>query len=120
MKIVFISGPYKADDLVKQDVNIRLAIEFAVRLWSHGHAVVCPHANSRNFELFGIDDNLFLEGYLRMLERCDAVVTLPRWNESEGATAEVKHATLHDIPVYHLDTQACWAHVLGELGKDLT
>ena len=33
-------------------------------------------------------DSVWLDGDLEMLRRCDIVVMLPNWEQSEGATAE--------------------------------
>lgn len=120
MKIVFISGPDKADEVTHHDENLRRATEIIARLYSHGHVAVCPHADNRNFEPFiNLEDEVFISRYLRILEQCNAVAVLPGWNESERCRAEVKHALRHEIPVYHMNTQPGCTHLLAELEKDI-
>ena len=37
---------------------------------------------------------------LIIVERCDGVVMMPDWEESEGAVTEYLFARLHNIPVW--------------------
>lgn len=86
-KVAYVAGPYR-----NSPEGIRLAIEFAKVLWEEGYAVICPHANSFEFELAVPHDHLFLEGYLEILRRCDVMFVLPGWKKSEGTLAEIELA----------------------------
>lgn len=100
MRVVFVSGPYTAKDAVVKQGYIRQAKEASHRLWQEGFAVICPHTNSGDFA--GIaPERTFLEGYLELLRRSDAVLLLPGWDQSRGARAEMGEATVKGIPVYH-------------------
>lgn len=46
-------------------------------------------------------DNIWLEGDLEILKRCDFVLTTHNWKDSVGTCAEVLFATKHNIPVFH-------------------
>ena len=43
----------------------------------------------------------YIEGDLDILSRCDAVVMLPDWKESNGAKIERSYAFFCGIPVYY-------------------
>lgn len=99
--LVYVAGPYTAKDGRSVDDNIEAARAVAVKLWEKGHAVICPHQNTANFEL---DCKATYEDYLRgdlvMLARCDAIVMVEGWEDSAGAVKELAFARDVDMPVY--------------------
>jgi len=106
MKVVYIAGPY----LPKSEVfgaalgewreNVRQADAAGRALCGAGYAVIVPHKNT-----YGWDDEpgLGWEDFLRMdealIERCDMVVLLPRWEQSRGALREKAFAESRGIRV---------------------
>ena len=91
MKVIFISGKYRAKTEWELEQNIQKAEQRAATLWQLGWAVICPHKNSAHFG--GLcDDDIWLMGDIEILKRCDAIYMLPNWRESEGAVAEHKIA----------------------------
>jgi hypothetical protein len=87
MKLIFVSGAYRAKDKIGVSKNIKLAREASKKLWQQGYAVICPHMNTAHFD--GIcPDDYFLDGDIEMMIRCDAVYLLKNWEESEGAREE--------------------------------
>ena len=83
-EVVFISGKYRGDI----EINIAYAKRAAKKLWQQGYIVICPHLNTAHFD--GIcADNIWLQGYLEILTRCDSIFMLKNWQESEGAKAEL-------------------------------
>lgn len=99
MRVVFVSGPFRAASVWGMEENIRKAERVALEIWCMGAAVICPHANTRYFQGEATDD-LWLKGDLAILERCDAMVLVPGWELSAGARDEYGHAARHEIPVY--------------------
>jgi len=97
MKLAYISGPYRAETPHGIVENIRNAEAVAIELWRMGYAVICPHKNTALLD-GACDDDVWLEGDLEMLRRCDVVVVLPKWVESEGTMDEIEEAMLNDIP----------------------
>ncbi len=100
MKLVFICGPYRGESAWEVEQNVRKAEELSLEVWRLGAACICPHTNTRFFQ-GALRDVAFLEGYLAILDRCDAVLTVPGWGKSYGSKAEVTYAKEHGIPVLH-------------------
>jgi hypothetical protein len=97
--LIYIAGPYRGD--VK--TNIENARKAAIAVWQAGHVAICPHLNTANFEEdSGLPDELYLKGDLVILQRCDACLFLPNWQESQGAIAERRYCEAQDIPCYTL------------------
>jgi len=101
--LLYVAGPYRAATPALIDANIKAARQVAVELWRAGHYVICPHLNTARMEAELPDsDDLFLDGTLAMLARCDGIVLLPTWDESQGAIGEVEYAKLNSMP--------CWTY----------
>jgi hypothetical protein len=100
MKLAYVAGPYRAPTMHQIVDNIRAAEAVAIALWQMGFAVVCPHTNTACFDGTA-PDQVWLEGDLEILRRCDLLVTVSGWERSEGATIEVREANSALKPVYH-------------------
>ena len=91
MKVIFISGKYRAGSEWGLVENIRKAEAAAIELWKQGWVVLCPHKNTAHFG--GLcPDRVWLEGDIELLKRCDAVFMLDNWHDSEGAMEEYRIA----------------------------
>jgi nucleoside 2-deoxyribosyltransferase len=99
MRMIYVAGPFRANNSWSMEQNIRRAEAIALELWLLGAAVLCPHANTRFFQGAAPDD-VWLTGDLEMLGRCDAVVLAENWEKSSGTKAEIDYARLHNIPVF--------------------
>jgi len=99
IRLVYVAGPYRSTSEWQVLQNIRHAEELALRVWRSGAACICPHKNTA---IFGgaADDEVWLQGALVMLLRCDAVICNDNWKASLGARAEVEVAKSHGIPVF--------------------
>lgn len=100
MKVVYIAGKFTGPNAWVIEQNIRAAelVGFEVALL--GAMPLIPHANTRFFH--GTKDASFwYEGTLELLRRCDAVMTVVRWEESKGAREEVEEARRRGMPVFH-------------------
>lgn len=94
--LIYVAGPYRGD--VEQ--NIQNAREVAIELWKLGHTVICPHANSAHMDEAGIAHETFIEGDLKIIARCDALVVLPVFQDSEGTLQEIAYAERLRVPIY--------------------
>lgn len=99
MKLVFVAGKYRAKTEWGVFQNIRNAEALSLKLWLLGLFVICPHKNT---EYFGgaAPDELWLEGALEMVRRCDAVICTSDWEMSEGARGEVALAKELGLPIF--------------------
>lgn len=110
--VVFLSGPFRsmADpyDQWEQTQNIRRAEELSLEVWKIGAAPVTVHLLT--VHLSGtLPDKVWLDGDLAILAKCDAVLMLPAWQRSAGATAEFAFAVDRGIPVfYSVDELTVW------------
>jgi len=100
MKMVYIAGPFRGINSWDMEENIRRAERLALEVWKLRAACICPHANTRYFQNAAPDD-IWLNGDLEILKRCDAILMTPDWRRSTGAVAEHDFAITHGIPVYY-------------------
>lgn len=98
MKIIYIAGPFRGKNGWEVEKNVRRAEEFAFEILEMGGGVICPHTNTRFFD-GTLEDSFWLDMYLELIERCDAVAMMPSWFNSAGATTEREHAIHRDIPI---------------------
>lgn len=98
LKVVYVAGPYRAENNWEIEQNIRRAEEAAHKIWLSGKAAaICPHCETRYFQ-GSAPDVVWLEGTLELLRRCDAALFLPGWEDSVGACGEYEEATTYSIP----------------------
>jgi len=63
--------------------------------------VICPHLNTFwPITACGVPQDEYVRRDLIIVERCDGVVMMPDWEDSEGAVTEYLFARLHNIPVW--------------------
>lgn len=102
MKIVYVAGPFRGPTPWDVEQNIRRAEALALEVWKLGAACLCPHTNTRFFDKApDTPDDVYLEGDVEMLRRCDAVLMTPDWQRSTGARKEMTVALVNNIPVFH-------------------
>lgn len=98
--LIYVSGPYSGTPEQTKN-HIAAARQVSIKLWEMGHAVICPHLNTANFELdCKATYEQYIEGDLNMIARCDALVMLPGWEGSKGAKIEYSYASALDIPIF--------------------
>ena len=78
MKLAYVAGKYRGRTHNEIAQNIHAARSVATRLWELGYAVICPHTNS-GFMSGVAAEEVFLEGGLEMLRRCDLLVLVDGW-----------------------------------------
>lgn len=86
MQVTYLAGPYSNPDAFIQCRNIRHARDVAQHMWLEGKAVICPHMNTAWFEG---PRQIFINGDLEILSRCDEIFMLQGWASSDGAKGEL-------------------------------
>ena len=110
MQVIYIAGKYRAKTERELVENIRHAEAAAIRLWKRGYAVICPHMNSAHMG-GTCPDQVFIDGDLEILKRCDAIYMLDNCTESEGAKLELATAAKNNKLIYFE-----WDNSFGEYG----
>lgn len=108
MKVVYVAGPFRCasthvpgqQDSWGIQSNVMNAMALALEVWGAGAAAVCPHANTMFFQNAAPDD-VWLDGDLAMLAKCDAVIMTPDWKRSSGARAEHEFAADRGLPIFY-------------------
>lgn len=100
MYLIYLAGPFRALTSWGIEQNVRRAEEVALRLWKLGYAVICPHTLTRFYQNEA-PDQLWTNGVMAMLRRCDAVFVLPDSELSIGTQEEIKEANRLDIPTFY-------------------
>lgn len=98
MKVVFISGPYRAPTVYQIQQNINAARAVALRYWEQGYAVICPHANTALMD-GALPDHVWLDGDIELVKRCDVIVMMRNWRSSCGALQELATARTYELDV---------------------
>lgn len=100
--IVYIAGPYRSDTPEGIEKNIVHARDVAIEVWQSGNIAITPHLNTYHFEKDAdLPDEIYLDGDLDILTRCDAILMLLDWKKSAGASVEMLYAKDQGIPIYY-------------------
>lgn len=99
--IVYVAGKYSAENQDDIKFNIAVARNASIKIWEAGFTAFCPHLNTAFFHKdCKCTREDYLKGNLYILRKCDALLLLPDWFESEGAKLEYKIAHKSGIPVF--------------------
>ena len=89
--IVYVSGKYTDKDRRSVEENVRIAKEYAQKIWEMGYTVICPHTNTDFIESSLVWKD-YIEGDMELIKRSDIVFMLPNWKDSKGAKIEWNEA----------------------------
>jgi hypothetical protein len=115
MKVIYVAGRYRdSRGEFYVQMNIRDAEAAALWVWSWGGVALCPHKNTAGFGgAYDLSDDVWLEGDLELLSRCDAMWVIGNnWEDSIGVNKEIDFAILHHIPIFYSHKEA--ARFLGK------
>ena len=109
MKVIYLASPYRSSPQFGYKSEFGLfsnwmsAHEISRRIWKLGAACISPVSNTFCFSGQDIQDEIFIEGDLEIISRCDAVLLNDNWQTSKGCTAEMEFAEANNIKVFALD-----------------
>jgi len=100
-KLLYVAGPLRSD---KGDDgmfrNTLAARAVMLELMRMRFSVICPHTNSFLCGGALLDDYDWLDADREMIARCDGVVFIAGWQQSEGARCEREFAEMNGIPCF--------------------
>ncbi len=101
MRVIYIAGPFRAENAWEVEQNIRLAETAALAVWRYGAVPLCPHTMNRFYQ-GAASVEVWLKGDLELLRRCDAVLVVGDFTKSVGTREEIRVATEEmKIPVFY-------------------
>lgn len=111
MKLIYIAGPYRAPTRWQEEQNVRVAEAIGYKVARLGAYPVIPHSNTRPYFADAQPGEFWLDGTLELLRRCDAVLLITGWENSEGARGERHEAQSRGTPVFDgLPELSKWMH----------
>ncbi len=120
MKIVYIAGPFRASTAWGIAENVRAAERIGLEVARHGAMPLIPHANTAHFHGEG-SDQVWIDGTLELLRRCDAAVFIPGWPNSSGSRGEWSECVQLQMPrldlanvVFESDSAKTQRHLIDQ------
>lgn len=104
-RVVFIGGAYAGKTIHDTVENIRKAEYWAIRVWQAGGISICPHTNSALLNGV-VEEKVFLDGYVEVLRRCDGLLLIPGWDNSDGAKMEEEYAKSFNLPIFFTEGES--------------
>lgn len=102
MKLVYVAGPFRAENAWLIELNIRAAEWQGYKIALLGAVPIIPHTMYRFFNGTR-NDSFWLQATQDLLARCDAIYMVDGWKRSEGSHAEKALADMQKIPVFKND-----------------
>jgi hypothetical protein len=117
--LIYVAGPYRGAGPAVVQANVQRARDAMAALMAAGYATICPHTMTHLLEFYpGLDDETYLRQGLEQLRRCDAMIVLPGWSDSQGTQEEINHALQWGIPLEYIEGRE-WGEVYDLLGQTL-
>lgn len=107
--LVYIAGPFRAPTPYAVHRNVCAAEQVGFEVANRGGFPIIPHTMTQHFDK-QLTDEFWIEGHIRMLRCCNAIVMVPGWQLSAGATAERNNAD-GNIPIFYWEHEADRDHL---------
>jgi len=89
--VIYVAGRYRGENAYEIHENILHAERASLDLWKEGYVPITPHKLTEHFQGV-LPDEVWLNGCLELLKRCDAIFLLRGWQQSKGSVAEYELA----------------------------
>lgn len=115
--VVYVAGRFRSADGWKVNENVFAAEKAGREVAALGAMPLVPH--SIGAHMAGTEDDTFwLTGTLELMRRCDVVLVLPGYQESQGTMGEIAEAQRIGMPVIMpLDGAPGWEELRSRLKK---
>lgn len=117
LKLIYVAGRFRAKTHWEVEQNIRKAEAFGLEIARvTGQFPVIPHTMTRFFD-GAAPDEIWLQGDLLLLERCDALALVPgSWVGSVGTDGEIRHAVKHRKVIFEPEAETAeFKYAYGEI-----
>jgi hypothetical protein len=99
---VYLSGPLTAFGAYSLEENIASAVAVFLACIRRGIPAFCPHLSAAFPSAHaGIPYDTWMAYDLATLDRCTALLMLPRWQTSPGALLEKTYAETRGLPIFY-------------------
>jgi hypothetical protein len=92
--MIYLAGPITAKDGYTVEQNVASAVAVYFQLVRAGHVPFCPQLGATLPAAFVIDYERWMAYDFAVIDVCDTVLMLPRWQSSPGAVREHEYALL--------------------------
>jgi hypothetical protein len=99
MKFVYVAGPFRAKTQWEIHQNVIVAEKYGLEIAKLGAFPIIPHKNTESYHS-ELPDFWFLNGYLELLVKCDAMFLLPNWENSKGTLNEINLFNNKGLPIF--------------------
>jgi len=119
MRVIYVAGPFRGKNAWKVEQNIRVAEDAGMVVAQLGAVPLIPHTMCRFFD-GTMTGQFWIDATLDLLRRCDAMLVVGGWENSEGTKGEIQEAAVLGIPVFKsFDSLRLWiAEVTAETMLD--
>ena len=98
--LIYVAGPLTTGSTVSEVANVKRAIKAGGELLRNNYIPYVPHLLYFWDVIYPEEYETWLKHGLYTLERCDALLALPGYENSTGTLIEISRATDLDIPIY--------------------
>lgn len=99
MKVIYIAGPFRAANAWLVAENVHRAEQAAHEVVKLGAMPLTPHSIGARMDGTATAQ-FWISGTLELMRRCDAVLVLPGYKDSEGTRGEIAEAERLKLPVF--------------------
>lgn len=113
LPLIYIAGRFRGATPYDVRKNVEAARDVGLAVAHAGGYPIIPHTMTADFDKL-LTDQFWLDGTMELLCRCDAIIMVPGWPTSVGATAELTEAKALNLPVFYsgeYDQLECWVQI---------